>query len=365
MVTIMIIGILASALLGVAAVASETAREARTRQLVTRIHNLISEQYNSYSSRRIDTSHIDDPTGFLGLPANPNALERADRRLLVLRQMMRMEMPDRWSDLLNDTVDNIDPTDSAKLNLLKSNTITPPANRFLCPPTELWTVYVRRYQQLAGQTPAKIEENQGAECLYMIVMNACADGEARTLFQENVIGDTDGDGAPEFIDGWGNPIHFIRWPSGFSSDMQLGPARFEEIRADAVDAGLPPDIEEQKAIAKDHDLYDLFRRDRKDSPRATKGSPPAIYNHLRDNFSAYRLVPLIYSAGRDEITGINDDPTDFADSSWRSNSYWIDPYAKTLRNNSPVGQLQLGGFFDESGGKSWTDNVHNHLIGAK
>ena len=48
-----------------------------------------------------------------------------------------------------------------------------------------------------------IVANQGAECLYMIIMNACGDGEARTLFPESSIGDTDGDGAPEFLDGWG------------------------------------------------------------------------------------------------------------------------------------------------------------------
>lgn len=362
LVTIMIIGILASALLGVAAVASETAREARTRQLISRIHNLILEQYNSYDSRRIDTSEL-VPLGnaqVSGLSPKPLAPERADRRLLVLRQMMRMEMPDRWSDLLNTTVDSIRPNAaSAEFDKLKSNQSTI-AQRYLCPPTELWSVYIRRYRQLKTNDPEVIRENQSAECLYMIVMNACADGEARTLFQENVIGDTDGDGAPEFIDGWGHPVNFIRWPAGFSSDMQLGPARFDEIRADAVDAipSLNPDVEEAKAIAKDHDLYDLFRRNVYDS--SFSGSPTSIYYHLRQQRVGYRLVPLIYSAGRDEVTGINDDPTDFSNMNWRSNYLWIDPYAKTLGTN-----LQLGAFYDSSGDKSWIDNVHNHLIGKK
>ena len=26
--------------------------------------------------------------------------------------------------------------------------------------------------------------------------------------------------ALEFIDGWGNPIRFLRWPAGFVSDLQ-------------------------------------------------------------------------------------------------------------------------------------------------
>ena len=38
------------------------------------------------------------------------------------------------------------------------------------------------------------------------------------------IGDTDDDGAPEFLDGWGRPIEFIRWPTGFAerSDLMSG-----------------------------------------------------------------------------------------------------------------------------------------------
>ncbi len=55
----------------------------------------------------------------------------------------------------------------------------------------------------------------------MVITLATADGEARTLFGENSIGDTDGDGAPEFVDGWGHPINFLRWAPGFESQIQL------------------------------------------------------------------------------------------------------------------------------------------------
>ncbi len=55
----------------------------------------------------------------------------------------------------------------------------------------------------------------------MIVTLACGDGEAKTLFKESEIGDTDGDGAPEFLDGWKHPISFLRWAPGFDSQIQL------------------------------------------------------------------------------------------------------------------------------------------------
>ena len=42
--------------------------------------------------------------------------------------------------------------------------------------------------------------------------------EAMSQFGENEIADLDGDGWPVFVDGWGNPIMFLRWAPGFSSE---------------------------------------------------------------------------------------------------------------------------------------------------
>src|SRR5262249_21690200 len=106
---------------------------------------------------------------------------------------------------------------------------------------------------------------------------ACGDGEARTLFLESSIGDTDGDGAPEFLDGWGHPISFLRWAPGFDSPLQQN----------AISLGTPTSAAWLQAATTGHDPFDLFRVD------------PA----------AFRLVPLIYSGGRDESTGLEDAPT--------------------------------------------------------
>ena len=202
----------------------------------------------------------------------------------------------------------------------------------------------------------------------MLVMTACGDGEARTLFQENQIGDTDGDGAPEFLDGWGKPIGFIRWPAGFSSDIQLGPTRLLEIHADAeaLDTGTPNvgNKAVTDAIAKDRDPYDIYRRDTDDGTNPTPSS--SIYAHLRDKQTSYRLTPLIYSGGRDEIADINDDPSDFANLQWKSEFRWIDPYAFTLGTGVPANS-QLGFPYDQNGDgdKNWIDNIDNHLIRTK
>ncbi|MDR3637661.1 MAG: type II secretion system protein [Isosphaeraceae bacterium] len=44
----------------------------------------------------------------------------------------------------------------------------------------------------------------------------------RDDFTNREVRDTDQDGLPEFVDGWGNPIQFYRWPTLYHSDVQRG-----------------------------------------------------------------------------------------------------------------------------------------------
>ena len=94
----------------------------------------------------------------------------------------------------------------------------------------------------------------------------------RALFGESSIGDTDGDGALEFVDGWGHPISFL--PGHPGSNRQFSSMRISWEMAKPVAANSAW----LTAAAGDHDPYDLFRIDQ----------------------FAFRLVPLIFSAGRDE-----------------------------------------------------------------
>lgn len=202
-------------------------------------------------------------------------------------------------------------------------------------------MYLRRYLQL---NPTK--ENESAECLYLVIMNACGDGESRTLFPESNIGDTDGDGAPEFIDGWGHPISFLRWAPGFNSDVQLS--------VDKLNA-MSTSQDRANAIAGDHDPFDLYRVDSQ----------------------AFRLIPLVYSNGRDETSGIDHED---AYVTWRvspSNSMNFntsDPTKPLISSPQltpyvPIAPNRFFGSPDHlnlaAGRKASTDNINNHLIGTR
>ncbi len=123
---------------------------------------------------------------------------------------MRMEMPDRWSD--------VDITNTPPLAVPINNPFNPVTS---VPVPALTRAYNDRYSQAVSalvnppnklninEAKTKVEENGGPECLYMIV--SMGNPEAMEQFGQDEIGDVDGDGLPEFIDGWGMPISFLRW----------------------------------------------------------------------------------------------------------------------------------------------------------
>jgi prepilin-type N-terminal cleavage/methylation domain-containing protein len=347
LVTITIISILASLILGVAAVAGETAREARTKQLITRLHTLLMDHYDSFRNRRVELrqTSIRAP----GRGENPGR-PLADARLAGMRELLMMELPDRWSDVrggaiganANDTPNNVLQTFTAGNFPAQYLTQRPPMSN----------VYWRRYLSLLSSTykntvtgnrntVGDLWQNQGAECLYMIVTLACGDGEARSQFNQNDIGDTDGDGAFEFIDGWGRPIEFLRWAPGYYSPAQLSPGRMNDIHATAVARGANPDEANQAvvdAIAADHDPFDLFRMVQYNLKNADEG----------DVFG-FRLLPLVCSGGRDEELGMQMAPA-FVNTA-------LNPFYDDV-DSSANGKQRLGDKLSDA----ITDNITNHLI---
>ncbi len=336
LITMLIISILAALVLGVAAVAGQTAKEAHTRNVVTRLHTLVMEQYDTYKNRRIklNTNVENLINNNTGTSASIKAKMLAEARLFALRETILMDMPDRWSDVLLAAVP-ASPAGAADVQKFPV---------YLAQRTELSNVYARRYVGLTNNintisgsknTGAEITANQDAECLYMFIMLATGDGEARSLFSERDIGDTDGDGAQEFLDAWGHPIEFLRWAPGFNSQIQLNLNELNTMTS----------TEANNAVAADHDPYDLYKADLK----------------------AYRLVPLIYSRGRDEIGGLLHENT-LNGVTWKlsstavsinnsPNPFYLNPALNPYAATSNI----LGTYIDETA----TDNIHNHLLGKR
>ncbi len=281
LVTITIIAMVAGMSFGALQWARRAAAEEKTRQTIAKLNSIIMRKYESYRTRRAPIS----TTGLT--PA-----QSAQKRLDALRELMQMEMPERFADI---TTNPINYSDWGSTTIISR----PAASQ--------------RYLNILNSTKTlPTEDNASAECLYMIV--SVNNPEELAHFRPDEIADTDEDGRPEFIDGWGMPIRFLRWPAGF-------------VQTSSAAAPL------QSGIATtDHDPFDTRKIDA----------------------TAYKLTPLIYSAGPDKTYGLNSgDSAYFYDYATAGR---LDPYASSGGNR--IGAPLL------TDTTSHLDNITNHDTSA-
>lgn len=321
MITMAILALLAAAIIGASSSAMESARRARTKTMVSRLHALLMDRWATYPTRRVDVGNV----------SGMSPKDAADLRLLALRELLKLEIPDQWADVIGDTVANLPPSKAVgrDRNAPWTLTSTPAITK----------IYFRRYQSLLTDDVDKILENQGAECLYMTIMLG-GDSETASLFSERDIGDMDEDGAPEFLDGWGRPIRFIRWPTGYVSSLQ------------SVDLQETKDYDQDGQLdlgdyVNDHDPLDVFRRD---MPSGESGLNQFAF--LRDVFGAYATTPLIYSSGPDGVADIGVRPPQL-------NLLALDPYHSDRLGGAVVPPESAE---NENGADDSTDNITNHLL---
>ncbi|MCG8587144.1 MAG: prepilin-type N-terminal cleavage/methylation domain-containing protein [Pirellulales bacterium] len=171
LVVIVVIGILAATAMFVLFKAESYGKEGKTRTRVAALHRMVFDQWENYATRRLNVD-ADPPSTF------------DDRKQAALDVLLAMDFPFRW-----DEITGVADADRSAMS----------------------RAYKARYDAISPNTNL-----QAAECLYLIVtMNA----RGREYFNDSDIGDTDGDGALEFLDAWGRPIFFLRAPSGFPSTL--------------------------------------------------------------------------------------------------------------------------------------------------
>lgn len=260
LVVMVVIGMLAGIVLGALGAARETNRDAKTRNMIAKLDKIIMAKYDSYRTRRIPLGRMEINTiGSNLYPTMPPRTRTAAARVSLIRDLMRMEMPDRWNDIVEG-----DATGTQRHPLIYNAThfateVPALARRY-------WTAF-HWARTTYGKDRATLEKFGPAECLYQIVM---AVPGAADQFHESEIGDIDEDGLKEFHDGWGKPIMFIRWPAGF----------VPEYGADSELQNL--------SIPDPFDPYKLH------PDNATTGNP-----------GAWALYPLIFSAGPDGIYDVS------------------------------------------------------------
>jgi prepilin-type N-terminal cleavage/methylation domain-containing protein len=88
-----------------------------------------------------------------------------------------------------------------------------------------WTADPDVVAKVNGHLASHRHVTARAEMLYALLVEGS--GPLGSIFSPDEftareVQDTDGDGMPEFVDAWGHPIQFFRWPLLYSSDIQRG-----------------------------------------------------------------------------------------------------------------------------------------------
>ena len=371
LVVIVIISILAGMTMMALAGAQRDAEISKTQSTIRKINEVVLAKWEEFASRAL-------PIELPGIVMRPSASaggrvpvygqEIARMRLVALRDLMRMEMPDRITDIYyrptllhlevvyDSTNRGLYPHPSAGVRAL-TNLPYPSLwsnyrEKFFVPPTPvLSTPYAPQF--VGTFQPAWNPLNANAELLYFIVASSSSNGiGGLEQFRDSEIGDTDQDGYPEFVDAWGQPIRWIRWPAG---------ADWSSINVSAADDAR---ISENRG----GDAMDVTKSD---------------WRYLNDASGTYgdnpfTLQPLIISSGPDRAFDIVFDVTDIDSAAApivyatqtptfaipgpyvhgsASNYYYPDPYRSyTVAGND----VYLGQIYDYDPNGSHTDNVTSH-----
>ena len=170
LVVIVIILILAGLTGAAVSSARSSGKRRQTQALIAKIDAIVTNHFALISSRSI-------PASAVGAGMSRDA---------IIRRQITADLPDTWADARAAAAD----------------------------PAQFPSTAVRSYASVL-QSFNPTDQYADAECLFMIVMQGgiagCVDCSELTSAE---IGDIDNDRAPEFRDGWGNPIRFILWPAG-------------------------------------------------------------------------------------------------------------------------------------------------------
>jgi len=315
LVAITIITLLATTILFGMAGMQTTAKVQRTKSQLARIHEMLAEKWESYETRSLSVA---------GSPLNNSSgtsRQRAALRLAALRELMRLEMPDRMTDVM--------PNESLVLD--SSGTLIPDHGIYISRTGIAIPGLYRYYVNRATVVGTWSKANEGAECLYMILARTqIGDSNGLEFFSEQEVGDTDNDGMPEILDAWGNPIHFIRWAPGYSgpSSIQTG----------------------------DPDSMDLLSAD----PREIDDSAETY---------TFALFPLVFSSGPDGLAHIASDfetalqYRDTGTMAYNAAGYKYDP--EFMASDPYVIQASGGEMLGQPtnpNSDGHVDNIYNHYI---
>ena len=220
LVVLAIIGVLITILGATATVTIRKARESATTALLQKIDGLLDERLKGFerATKSRDFERIVQQRAKSLETGGIFGVRKSVIAAIARKDYFRQMFPQRWEDLADGEDQNW-------------NGIADPGETAFSPSTNAVPDVLERIPgavlaKLQSQGPAiptnpvsvtaARHETESAELLYYMLtqmesLGVPPVGEAE--FSTNEVRDTDGDGLLEFVDGWGRPLRFYRWPT--------------------------------------------------------------------------------------------------------------------------------------------------------
>lgn len=278
-------------------------------------------------------------------------------KLLAYKAAFRYEVPQRMVELnvlggdgngngIPDVVEQKLAIPIARQQLIDAGTPSPTQAEITAKVNTNWAIHLAHETDAIASDVDSVHSTESAELLYFALTQWGTLGSSSAAldqFTASEIADTDGDGFPEFVDAWGNPLRFYRWPTRLFDPTAPNPfiPNFSDP-SDVTEVDPTPDDDESDG------LREILALERTGAGLLIKGLPPSptqiatatqrdmllvdpddpagiLYTFIEDpkyidmgialtseyNEANYHTpdtfhVPLIVSAGPDETLGLRE-----------------------------------------------------------
>ena len=354
LVVIAIIALVAALTAGALFMLPGRAQVRTTEALISKLDAALQRRLND-AARRANRAQLAEVDRFLAA-ANPTraavvAKTRTVRQQLPERFLLNPRTRYRWRRPTTITT----PSGSSALlvgdfSLLDYSGASGPTQRpRQLPPTASDFVAAIQHAFLLGKLSNHNVQTTRAECLFLIIAGGVNVEAIADEFGPNEIGDTDQDGLPEFLDAWGNPIAFFLWPYQYRSPAQpmAFDATFGQFRPSQSGNTLDPD-----GTLTELDYISTTQRSLFEAT-----FHPVTFPAGSTTPFAYRLYPLIVSAGPDGKFGLVRDPGPDGQPGTGDDGEMIDSALRLADvRPTPLNHPEFG---------ADSDNIDNHSLRAR
>lgn len=382
LIVVAIITILMTLTLVVMAGITEQAEEEATKTTVLKVSRLLEERIEAFD-RAFDGSRRDIyvrstvlllraiDARFDHFLRNPDEAPPAIR-FLAYKAAYRFEMPQRMVELNVGggatptgpglTAQVTDPTNglpnviyrriaypTAQTQLIQEGNPTPTDAEINTRVSENWATHLASEAAAHQSDGDDVHSTESAELLYYMLTQSGSFGSTSSnidQFKSSEIADTDNDSLPEFVDAWGHPLQFYRWPTRLFDPTAPNP-----FIPDFSDPADPTEVDPTPDNDESDGLREILQSEREYAGLLVRGLPPSptqigsatqrdmmlvdpddpvgiLYTFIEDPFykdmgidltvefneANYHTpdtyhAPLIVSAGPDELLGLREPNT--------------------------------------------------------